>query len=72
MIERGIQELTGQTTAPECLAAVIPGYTAGKKIGIKVNINNGSIGNVIDAVPAPIIGVITGSRMQGLQNQTFI
>jgi len=67
MIEKGIKELTRQSDSVTAWQQIIPDYTAGKKIAIKININNSSTENAIDATAAPIIGVIAGLKSRGVQ-----
>lgn len=68
MLERGLVELTGVGSVDGAWATLLPGYSLGKKIAIKVNLNNsGSCAdsdNVIDALIEPVNALI-GSLVQG-------
>jgi uncharacterized protein (DUF362 family) len=66
MIENGIIELTGRSSAVLAWRRIIPNYSQGKKIGIKININNGGNDNHIDALPAPVNAVIAGLKSIGV------
>jgi len=66
MIEKGIKELTGESSAVSAWQQIIPGYSPGKKIGIKVNINNSGADNIIDALPQPANAIITGLKNIGV------
>ena len=71
MIDRGIKELTGSSNTVSAWQQIIPNYSPGKKIGIKVNINNcGSIdycpNTNIDALPQPVNGIIAGLKSMGV------
>lgn len=66
MLMAGIRELTGRTAATDAWRAIIPDYVPGKVVAIKVNINNGSTGNAIDAMAVPIISLISGLKSIGV------
>ena len=54
MMERGLREVTGAATPAAAWAMLLPGYTPGKKIAVKVNLNNAvkdDADNIIDALP---------------------
>jgi hypothetical protein len=40
MTERGIMDLTGAPTPADAWRGIIPAYTAGQKVAIKINLNN--------------------------------
>lgn len=64
MVDRGVMELTGKGSPAQAWQVLVPGYTPGKAIAVKVNFNNcrwcDSINLDIDALPHPINGVISG------------
>jgi len=68
MLARGLEELTGLGSAEEIWASLLPGYSSGKKIAVKVNFNNcrscDDSDNVIDALVEPVNALI-GSMVQG-------
>ena len=71
MIDRGIKELTGSSNTVSAWQQIIPNYSAGKKIAIKVNMNNcWNLSNCsdinIDALPQPVNGIIAGLKSIGV------
>ncbi|MDE3089606.1 MAG: DUF362 domain-containing protein [Chloroflexota bacterium] len=69
MTDRGVTALTNTVTLADAWRALIPGYTAGQKVAIKINLNNascGDTGQVIDALPHPINSVIRGLKASGV------
>ena len=66
MIERGVIELTGESSSIGAWQQIIPNYSQGKKIAIKVNINNSANDTSIDALPQPVNGVIAGLKSIGV------
>lgn len=62
MVERGIKELTGQSSAVSAWQQIIPDYSQGKKIAIKININNSGRDNYIDALSHPVNALIAGLK----------
>ena len=69
MSERGIMALTGGPTPAAAWRVIIPAYTAGQKVAIKINLNNAtydSRGQVIDALPQPVNAVIKGLKAIGV------
>jgi hypothetical protein len=76
MVQVGLQLLTGQSSWADIWNALFgqvnpDGYSAGQKIAIKVNLNMSrdcnSHGNIIDALPQPVLGVISGLVAAGVQ-----
>jgi len=67
MLERGLVELTGLGSVEGVWAMLLPGYSSGKKIAIKVNLNNcrscDDSDNVIDALIEPV-NALTNSMVQ--------
>lgn len=69
MTDRGVMDLTGALTRADAWRALIPGYTAGQKVAIKINLNNAGCTDadqVIDALPQPVISVIRGLKAIGV------
>jgi hypothetical protein len=77
MVHSGLQLLTGQETWPDIWNALFErvqpgGYSAGQKIAVKVNLNMTyefdceSHGNIIDALPQPVLGMISGLVAAGV------
>jgi len=73
MLERGLVELTGVGSVDGAWGTLLPGYSPGKKIAIKVNLNNcGSCedsDNVIDALIEPVNALISSLVQAGIQAQ---
>jgi hypothetical protein len=76
MVETGLRLLTGYDAWPdiwtELFGQVDPGgYSPGKKIAIKVNLNASHDcryhGNLIDALPQPVLALISGMVAAGVQ-----
>jgi hypothetical protein len=76
MVHSGLQLLTGQETWPGIWHALfervhLDGYSAGQKIAVKVNLNMSrdceSHGNIIDALPQPVLGTISGMVAAGVE-----
>jgi hypothetical protein len=69
MTDRGLMALTDTTTPADAWDALLPAYTAGQKVAIKVNLNNAGCtdsDNVIDALPQPVNSVIRGLKTIGV------
>jgi uncharacterized protein (DUF362 family) len=73
MVDRGVKELTGQGTVVAAWNNLLPGYTAGKGIAIKVNFNNAQscsdTDNIIDALIEPVNALIGGMKLAGVREQ---
>jgi hypothetical protein len=73
MCETGVKNVTGQSTLAAAWQALLPGYSQGKKIAIKVNFNNHwngcTIGteDAIDGLIHPVKGLIKGMKQAGVQ-----
>ena len=73
MVDQGLMRLTGESTVSQAWQTLIPDYSAGKAIAIKVNFNNcggcddSSI--VIDALIHPINSIIQGLKQIGVAEQ---
>jgi hypothetical protein len=78
MVHSGLQLLTGQEAWPDIWNALFEpvqpgGYSAGQKIAVKVNLNMtyefdcASHGNIIDALPQPVLGLISGLVAAGVR-----
>ena len=66
MMEKGITELTGESSGVSAWQQIIPDYSPGEKIAIKININNHGNDNIIDALSQPINAVIAGLKSIGV------
>ncbi len=72
MVDNGVMSLTGQTTVAAAWRALLPNYSAGQGIAIKVNFNNsissGCPGNtaLLNALPHPANAVIDGLISMGV------
>lgn len=76
MVQTGLQLLTSQDSWADIWSALFErvhpgGYSIGQKIAIKVNLNMsrdcGSHDNVIDALPQPVLALISGLVAAGVQ-----
>ncbi len=77
MVQTGLQLLTGQDSWPDIWNALFErvhpsGYSAGQKIAIKVNLNASKYDcynhdNLIDALPQPVLALISGMVAAGVQ-----
>ncbi len=67
LVADSMKALTGTQDGPSAWRSIISGYTTGKKIVIKVNLNNTiNTGYSIDASPGPVNGVIAGLKSMGV------
>ena len=67
MITEGIKSLTGQSTELAAWNQIIPSYSSGDKIAIKMNENNGaSGGNVIDPLPQLLKALVKSLKVRGV------
>ena len=67
--DRGVMTLTNTATRADAWHALIPTYTAGQKVALKINLNNADCGDsdqVIDALPQPINSIIRGLKDIGV------
>jgi hypothetical protein len=76
MVQTGLQSLTDQDSWADIWSTLFErvhpgGYSAGQKIAIKVNLNASSgcsnHGNLIDALPQPVLALISGMVTAGVQ-----
>jgi len=81
MVLTGLQQLTGQSSWSGMWNSLFErvqsgGYSPGQKIAVKVNLNNGhscsSHENVIDALPQPVLALISGMVAAGVQSGDVI
>jgi hypothetical protein len=78
MVQTGLQLLTDQSSWADIWSTLFErvhpgGYSAGQKIAIKVNLNASktdcySHGNLIDALPQPVLALISGLVAAGVQS----
>lgn len=68
MVKEGIASLTGQATESDAWGQIIPTYSKGKKISIKINGNNmdKNPGNFIDALPQLLKALVKGLKAGGV------
>jgi len=67
LIGQGMRLLTGAPDAVSAWQLIIPGYSPGTKIAIKVNMNNAEVsGYNIDATSGAVNGVIAGLKSMGV------
>jgi len=67
MLDRGIKVLTGENNLETAWEQIIPSYSAGTKIAIKVNVNCAGNGVSIDITPPTVNAVIRGLKLRGVQ-----
>ena len=70
MIEQGLLELTGAPSVAAAWTSLLPGYLPGKKIAIKVNLNNAACDDadeVIDALIHPVNALIRSLVVAGVR-----
>ena len=80
MFDRGVTELVGVplTSVSEAWSRLIPDYSAGKRIAVKVNFNNSgrdgchSSTTKIDAIAQPINSVVRALKQIGVRDQDII
>jgi hypothetical protein len=78
MVDRGVAALFGlpPDQAAEAWARLIPDYAEGKRVAIKINLNNSfscaTTDDDIDAIAQPINAVIRGLKMLGIGDQDII
>jgi hypothetical protein len=75
MTDEGLLRLTGAATLALAWQAILPAYTVGQKIAIKINLNNSACnetGNVIDALPQPINAIVRGLKARGVAENDII
>ncbi len=70
LVDRGLSELTGLGDVAAAWRALLPGYSRGKKIAVKVNFNNcGSCNdsdNIIDALVEVVNALVRGMTTAGV------
>ncbi|WP_075074304.1 DUF362 domain-containing protein [Longilinea arvoryzae] len=72
MVDQGIMILTGKSTLSDAWHAILPNYSAGQPVAIKVNFNNtiswgcGSTSSVINALIQPVNAVVRGLKGIGV------
>lgn len=73
MVERGLIELTGQTSPANAWRVLLPNYQSGQKIAIKINCNSVSgfadVDEDIESTPQPVNGVIATLKAAGVQER---
>ncbi len=73
LLARGLAEVTGRPSAAEAWGVMLQGYTAGKKIAVKINLNNArsseDTDNQIDALPQVVNALLKTLLEAGIQAQ---
>jgi len=77
MVDRGMLELSGLADVGAAWRAMLPGYTTGKKIAVKVNFNNcwscNDSDNIIDALVEIVNAIVRGLTTGGVaENDIWI
>ncbi|MBU2099706.1 MAG: DUF362 domain-containing protein [Candidatus Micrarchaeota archaeon] len=75
MVDNGLMQLTGTSSAQAAWQTLIPNFQPGQKIAIKVNFNAadgyGDTDTQIDATPQPMIALIRGLKTRGFAEQNI-
>ncbi len=75
MTNDGLISLTGQSNIVAAWQSLLPNYSTGETIAIKVNFNNcgscSDLDNQIDAVAEPVIALINGLTQAGIPQQNI-
>lgn len=67
MVREGVVALTGADSEASAWRALLPGYSAGSRVAVKMNENNaGRGGNVIDPLPQLLKSLVRGLRTAGI------
>lgn len=69
MADQGMMTLTNTATMADAWRAILPAYTVGQKIAIKISLNNATCNDShqqIDALPQPINSAIRGLKAIGV------
>jgi len=70
MMDQGLMALTGATTVAAAWTSLLPNYTVGEGIAIKVNFNNSTACNdadaQIDALIQPVNAIVRGLKARGV------
>jgi uncharacterized protein (DUF362 family) len=73
MVDRGVMELMGTSVVGDAWRALIPSYSPGEAVAIKVNLNNGeACGDsdiAIDALIHPVNAVVRGLQQIGVAEE---
>jgi len=73
MVDEGLKRLTGQSSIAAAWQALLPGYTTGKAIAVKVNFNNANScsdsDNIIDALVEPVNALVRGMKIMGVREE---
>jgi hypothetical protein len=76
MTDRGLTILTDTLTVNDAWRALIPNYSAGQKVAIKINLNNAGgcweDGQVIDALPQPVNALVRGLKTIGVAESDIL
>lgn len=68
MLDEGIKALTGEARLPAAWRKILPGYEPGRKIAIKINLNNSHSAHHIDALAQPVNAIVSGLKSLGVQD----
>ena len=71
MVDRGMMALTGTSTVAAAWQSLLPNYSPGQAIAVKVNLNNSTACNEadgqIDALIQPVNAIVRGLKMIGVR-----
>lgn len=69
MTDQGVMSLTNAPTLTEAWRAIIPNYSAGQVVAVKINLNNATCDDtdqLIDALPQPVNSAVRGLKTIGV------
>jgi uncharacterized protein (DUF362 family) len=78
MVDRGVTDLFGLplSSLTEAWSRIIPGYSPGKQVAIKINITNShscdTLTSSVDAIAQPINAVVRGLKLLGISDQDIV
>lgn len=70
MVDEGVMQLTSQSSVTAAWETILPDYSPGEGIAVKVNLNNSSCldtDNMIDALIEPVNALVRGLKAIGVQ-----
>lgn len=76
MVDEGLKQLTGQSTVTDAWQTLLPDYSPGKGIAIKVSFNNCWVcddsDNIIDGLIEPVNSLVKGMKELSVQEQDIL
>lgn len=72
MVDEGMKRMTGQSTWENAWKSLLPNYTRGQLVAIKVSFNNNGTSSDIDGIIEPVNAIIRGLKAAGVENSSII